>query len=113
MSPTLPPQVLAKYQEIVPDAGERFLRYMEREQDHRHGNQRIVLRQISKTQTFTFTLAFLALAGGFTSILLGQSMGLVAVLAGALPFLQAVYERHKQEKLERKQQEQIGAGPPG
>ncbi|HEY1552770.1 MAG TPA: DUF2335 domain-containing protein [Kofleriaceae bacterium] len=95
-SPTLPTRILAEYQQVVPDSGERFFAYMEREQGQRHENQRAVLRHSAHAQFFVFLLSGLAIVGVCVCAVIGQTAGLALGAAGLLPLVQPVYQRHKQ-----------------
>lgn len=109
-SPTLPPQVLADYALIHPDAPERFLRYMEKEQDNRHGQQAIVLHQVGRAQTYTFCLSGLGLVVACVCIVAGQAAGFAIAAAAVIPLLQAVWQRHKEAKSEREEAKQLPKG---
>jgi uncharacterized membrane protein len=109
-SPTLPPQVIADYAQLLPDAPERFFRYMEREQENRHEQQAMVLHQISRTQVFVFCLSALGLIVAAACALTGHAAGLAIAIPAVLPLVQAVLQRHNEAKDERAQKPPL---PPG
>jgi uncharacterized membrane protein len=100
-SPTLPPQVIEQYSLIVPDAGERFFRYMEAEQTNRHALQRQAIGQVGAVQRYTFRLSLIGMLGSFVVVALGHAEGLAATFVALLPLVQSVWQRRKQDRLEK------------
>ena len=69
------PQVLAQYNEAVPDGAERVFRMTEKQAQHRQGLE-------VRAQVFAFVLGLISLLGGIALIALGNSVeGLVALVA--------------------------------
>ncbi len=111
VSPTLPPQVIAQYIAAHPSAGDEFFGHMNREQGHRHDIQRTALKQVGHTQLYTFLISAIGIVCGTIVLGMGQAAGLVAVVPAVIALLQAVWQRHKQDKLDQQQQSQ--QLPPG
>lgn len=69
------PQLLAQYNEAVPNGADRIVKLTENQAEHRQAIE-------SRGQLFTFALAVIALVGGIVLIALGDSAeGLVPVIA--------------------------------
>lgn len=96
LSPTLPPEEVAKWQTLVPDAPERFLRYMEKEQAHRHDLQRVSLRQVGRAQAYVFTLAMAGMLVSGAAAVAGHIWGLAGALAALVPVIGAIRQRQKE-----------------
>lgn len=73
------PQLLAQYNEAVPNGADRIIKLTEDQTGHRRAME-------SRGQVFTFALAVIALGGGIFSIAIGGSaeglVPLVAAVAG-------------------------------
>lgn len=95
MSPPLPPHVIAEYQAIVPDAGERFFMYMEREQASRHNAQQLVLRHAFDGQRYVFIIALFSLVAATACAITGHAYGLMLAIGALVPLVKAVWQRDK------------------
>jgi uncharacterized membrane protein len=90
------PQLLAQYNEAVPNGADRIVKLTENQARHRQAIE-------SRGQMFTFALAVIALVGGILLIALGNRVeGLVPLLAaiaglGGL-FVYREIQSHKGEK---------------
>jgi uncharacterized membrane protein len=90
------PQLLAQYNEAVPNGADRIVKLTENQAEHRQTME-------SRGQVFTFALALIALVGGIVLIALGNSAeGLVPLIAaiaglGGL-FVYREIRSHKGEK---------------
>lgn len=82
----------------MPNAGERFFQYMEKEQGHRHWIQRESLLQIGRAQSRVVIIAIIALVGSCAAAMLGQAWGLVGVFGALTPMLGAIWIRHREQK---------------
>lgn len=95
-SPFPPPQLLAQYNEAVPDGADRIVKLTENQAAHRQSIE-------SRAQVFTFVLATIALVGGIVLIALGARVeGLVPLIAaiaglGGL-FVYREIQTHRGEK---------------
>ena len=73
------PQLLAQYNEALPNGADRIVRLTENQAAHRQAME-------SRSQIFTFLIAMIALIGGIALIALGYSaeglVPLVAAIAG-------------------------------
>jgi uncharacterized membrane protein len=73
------PQLLAQYNEALPNGADRIVKLTENQAAHRQAME-------SRSQIFTFVIAMVALAGGIALIALGYSaeglVPLVAAIAG-------------------------------
>lgn len=103
VSPTLPPQVIAQYQSVLPDAPERFFQYMEREQANRHALQTKTVTQITAVQRYTFYLSAIGIIGACIVTGMGHAAGLAVAFTALLPLVQGVWQRHKESKQESEQ----------
>ena len=104
------PDLLAKYNAVLPDAAERIMRMAEKQADHRRALEARIVGNNTFNQTlgqvFGFLLALVAIVGGLYLITMGASIiGLTSVL-GALAALVMVFikgrnsqERERTEKL--------------
>jgi len=90
------PQLLAQYNEAVPNGADRIVKLTENQAAHRQSIE-------SRAQIFTFAIAMVALVGGIVLIALGDSAeGLVPLIAaiaglGGL-FVYREIQTHRGEK---------------
>lgn len=90
------PQLLAQYNQAVPNGADRIVKLTENQAQHRQSIE-------SRAQIFTFVLALIALIGGILLIALGNSIeGLVPLIAaiaglGGL-FVYREIRSHRSEK---------------
>lgn len=83
--PLPPPAALEQFERSAPGAADRILGMAEREEDHRHAQEREMLRSDARARTrgqwMAFLLALVIVAGGIWLIDQGKQWeGLVAVL---------------------------------
>jgi uncharacterized membrane protein len=81
--PLPPPEMLARYNEALPDGADRIVKMAENQSAHRR-------RMESRGQIFAFTLALVAIVGGIVLISIGRSaeglVPLVAAIGGLIGF---------------------------
>jgi len=102
--PLPPPEVLEKYNQVIPGLAERIITMAEQQSKHRQGLERTVVESnafVQKIGPFLgFIVAMTAVGGGIELILKGRDgYGLAAIL-GALASLAGVfvYGKSKQKK---------------
>lgn len=102
--PLPPPEVLARYNDCIPDGAKRLIEMAERQQEHRHSIERRVVNWNTLDQRIGLFLGFiLALSvavGGFWLILHGKdAVGISSVIASiGTPAGIFILGRRKQEK---------------
>lgn len=102
--PLPPPDVLEKYNRVLPGLAERIVALTENQSRHRQNLEKTVtaarLRSETLGQMFAFILALVALAGSFWLISLGYSTTGLAVILGEIAALVGafVYGRRSQQK---------------
>lgn len=109
--PVPPPEVLAKYDEVVPGAGDRIFAMAERQAAHRQDlEKRVISSNMAAERLGTclgFILAMTALVGGFYLIATGHSsVGIVSIISSlAIPAGAFAYGKYqqKQERVEKLQ----------
>ena len=92
--PLPPPEVLARYQDVLPDAPERILAMAERQSAHRQRCEWQVVRHNTRLETIASILGFVTcmslVAGGIFLLYHDKSIGgLVALAAGLGPIVAA------------------------
>jgi len=71
--PIPPPQLLAQYNDVIPDAAERILRMAENQSEHRMGLEKAVIHSDIKR-------SFWGLAAGFTVAMSGMASSFALIL---------------------------------
>lgn len=107
--PLPPPSLLAKYNEVIPNGAERIMVMAERQSEHRERLESRVVDGNVANQTrgsyFAFTIALIAIVGGFYLILKGKDASGLAMVIGSLVALVSVffYAKHEQknERIEK------------
>ncbi|MDP2665452.1 MAG: DUF2335 domain-containing protein, partial [bacterium] len=98
--PLPPPEILARYNEIVPGAANRIIEKFERQTEHRIEMEGIVIKSGTQKESlgliFGFIIAMTTIVGGIVAAVLGKPFlggGLsftgLAILVGAFLFTQA------------------------
>lgn len=102
--PILPPDVLEKYNAIIPNAAERILAMAEKQQDHRQGLERKVVTANTRSQSHGliagFIVAMTVVGGGIWLAAHGEDLAGLAAIITALASLVGVfvYGRNKQNQ---------------
>jgi uncharacterized membrane protein len=102
--PLPPPEVLEKYNQVVPGLAERIITMAEQQSKHRQGLERTVVDSnafVQKVGPFLgFIVAMTAVGGGIELILKGKDGYGLAAIIGALASLAGVfiYGKSKQRK---------------
>ena len=110
--PLPPPEMLERYNQVLPNGADRIVSMAESQMRHRHGLESIVIngnvKAQSRTQLFAFLLGVLAIGGGIGLIAFNKStQGLVAVITALTAYSGVfIYGRYEQRiERERKRQE--------
>jgi uncharacterized membrane protein len=102
--PLPPPEILAKFNDVVPGAADRIIAMAERQSSHREGLEKSVIDANIASQKrgsiFAFILCLLVILGGFYLIAHGKDGWGFAAILGALASLAGVfiYGKKKEEK---------------
>lgn len=102
--PIPPPQLLAQYNEIIPNGAERIMVMAERQSAHRESLEAMVITGNVASQTrgsyFAFIICMTALIFGFILILSGRNAVGLAAIISALAGVAAtfIYSKHQQSK---------------
>jgi uncharacterized membrane protein len=105
--PIPPPNLLAQYNEIIPNGADRILAMAERQSSHREAMESAVVRGNLAAQQrgtiFAFIIAMTAILGGIWLIYIGKSTsGLVAIIGPlvslATAFIVSKYEQRKERE---------------
>jgi len=101
------PNLIARYNEIIPNGAERIMAMAERQSAHREQMEARVVNGNVASQTrgsyFAFILALISIMGGFFLIYAGKNaQGLVAIIVsvGSLAgvFIYSKYEQRKERE---------------
>ena len=108
--PLPPPEILAKYNDAVPNGAERIVAMAEKQMQHRHDLEKAVIEANCKTQKrgpiFGFIVSMTAIIGGIYLILQGKNTEGLAAIITALTALAVVFivgRKQQQKDLENKQ----------
>ena len=102
--PLPPPQILAKYGEIIPDGAERILAMAERQEEHRHQMEKAIVEAEIQQSRLGLILGFVVVMtmgiGGMVLIWHGSNVNGLAIVLTALGGLLGsfLYSVKKQEK---------------
>lgn len=102
--PVPPPDVLARYNDIIPNAAERILIMAEKQQEHRQDLESRVVIANTHSQTYGlaagFVVAMTAVGGGIWLAAHGEeTTGLVSIISALAALVGVfVYGRHKQKE---------------
>jgi uncharacterized membrane protein len=102
--PLPPPEVLAKYSDIIPNGAERIMAMAERQSTHRETLETKVIDSNIKNQArgtlFAFILCLVTMLGGLGLIALGKDIGGLGTIITALVSLAGlfIYGRIEQRK---------------
>ena len=102
--PIPPPDILAQYNQVIPDGAERIMVMAERQSAHREYLERSVVEANIKSQrqgtNYAFILCLVVIMGGFTLLYRGQNVGgLVAIISSVSALAGSfIYGRYKQGK---------------
>jgi uncharacterized membrane protein len=116
--PLPPPNILARYNEVVPDAAERILRMAENQATHRQAIERKVVEGNVTAQALGVKLgailAGLVIVGGSTVSIMGRDIRGFggALLAGGFLVANSIYQRRRQEKERKENAQAFGELPP-
>lgn len=93
--PLPPPEILEKYERLVPGSAERLFQQFEQQTAHRHTVELRVIKSNTLCQVLgsisALLLSLLALGGGLFLVHEGQSIAGLAALLGALASLVAIF----------------------
>ncbi len=93
--PIPPPEILAKYEEIVPGAAERIIAMAELQGEHRRSLEKVVVNKdigrATRGQIFAFLIAMTIIIGGFFMIWQGKSLEGMTSIIGAIATLAGVF----------------------
>jgi len=96
------PDLLAKYNEIIPDGANRIMTMAEKQQDHRSALENLAVRaqlqQSAKGQIFGFIISIIGLAISVSCILTGHELGGSILGGGGLLGLVSVFVYGKQRQ---------------
>jgi uncharacterized membrane protein len=102
--PLPPPNILAQYNEIIPNGADRILAMAERQSAHRESMESQVVKENLAAQRrgswFAFILALSAILGGVILIYFGKNASGLAAIITALASLAGVffYSKYEQRK---------------
>lgn len=109
--PLPPPEMLRKYEELLPGSADRIISIAERQSSHRQKLESDVIASSIRNErlgmTFGFLICILAISGGIFAVMHGKSAEGIAAIITPLVALVAVfvYGKSKQKKdLEARQQ---------
>jgi uncharacterized membrane protein len=114
--PIPPPEALARYNEILPDAAERILAMAERQETHRHDLETKVIdsgiRATKRGQVIAFLVALSGMGLAAYLACLGQPWQAIAALGGNLASMVAVFVigRTRQEKEREARRAELDGG---
>lgn len=95
LGPIPPPDLLAKYDKIIPNGADRILRLAEQQQNHRHYLEKTVIesdvRRSNKGLLLGFCLVLVLGVGGIYLASQGQSVFGLAIVLGPLAGLATVF----------------------
>lgn len=115
--PLPPPELLERYEQLIPGAAARLLAMAEQQAAHRQAIERVVITTRAKRegrgQWIAAGLALVVLLGAMGLIAIGKNLeGLVAVLAEIAALAGVfVYGRRRQEKELEARRRELGVGP--
>lgn len=93
--PLPPPEILKKYEEVVPGSADRIISMAERQGSHRQKLESdVVASNIGNERMgmiFGFTICLLAISGGIYAVMHGKSAGGIAAIITPLVALVAVF----------------------
>lgn len=114
--PLPPPEMLRKYEEVIPGSADRIISMAERQGEHRQGLElRVVSSNITNEKIgmiFGFIICLVAISGGIYAIIQGKSAaGLVAIITPLVALAGVfVYGKSRQLKdLDQRRQAVIDA----
>jgi len=89
--PLPPPELLDRYEKVVPGTAERILRMAEKEQDHRHNLEASLPALARQGQLFGFVLGLSGIIGGVVLVAMGRSLAGFGVFLVSLGSLVGAY----------------------
>ncbi|MHB1701679.1 MAG: DUF2335 domain-containing protein [Acidobacteriaceae bacterium] len=98
------PDLLAKYNDVIPNGAERIMAMAERQSAHRESLEALVVKGNLASQTrgsyFAFILALVCIAGGFSLVYTGRSgEGISAIIISIASLVSVfIYSKHEQKK---------------
>lgn len=111
------PEILQKYNDIVPGAAERVIRMAEQQSEHRrHLERTVIVSDIAAARRgaiFAFALAAAVIVGGFALMAFGKDGYGIAAIIAALATLAGVFvygRRRKSKDLEANRNAITGPG---
>lgn len=113
--PLPPPETLKEYNEILPDAAERIFSMAEKEQEHHHTTELMLvdheIKKTSKGQNFALVTALTGIVGAVICAFLGQEIiGAVvggSTLASLVSSFLSAKQKKKKEKSDDNHEEEI------
>lgn len=102
--PLPPPELLERYNEVIPNGAERIMAMAERQSAHRESLEAQVIAGNIANQArgslYAFILCLVALLGGFALIMMGKNAyGLVSIVTSVTALATVfVYARREQKK---------------
>ena len=105
--PLPPPESLIKYNEAVPNAAERIICMAEKEMQHRHENEKRLLKNRIRITYLSVVLSFISvivlsvLVGfslyyGASGTAVGVAIGAIASVAGLFVYAKAQQNKHEE-----------------
>ncbi len=102
--PLPPPEILVKYNEVLPGAAERIVAMAEKQQSHRQDLERKLVFSNAESQVrgsyLGFVVCMTVVLGGFYLLYLGRQItGIIAVVTPLIGLVSVfVYGKHAQQK---------------
>ena len=104
VGPLPPPELLKRYDEVIPGGAERIIALAERQSAHRQELEKTVINSNCKNERLGtilgFVLAMIALIGGFALVAAGFDVGGIAAIVSALGSLVGVFIYGKKKQQE-------------
>lgn len=102
--PLPPPEILRKYDELLPGSAERIIAMAERQGAHRQGLESEVVKSNCKNErlgmVFGFIICVMAIAAGIYAVTMGkEGFGIAAIISAlAAPMAVFIYGKSRQKK---------------
>ena len=108
--PLLPPALLAKYNEVIPNGADRIMAMAERQGAHREALEAKVVAANVASQArgshYAFIICLVTIVGGFVLIGIGKSIIGVSAVIGSLAALAGVFLIAKSEQRRERAEKQ-------
>lgn len=105
IGPIPPPDVLGKYEQLIPGSADRIIRMAEKQNNHRLGLEKMMIQgNISRSDyglKWGYSIAVVFAIGGFYLVIIGKEIsGWVALAGAVLPSVIARFGAKKQQTKE-------------